>query len=416
VRLGLRRGGDDVGQPRAVAGLGVGGDRGGGVPRGEVRVAELGPDGRVFDRGGVGVRFRQGGRGGDRRGRRGRRSGLASSFSSFASILLAALALAVLEQHLDRLRLEAKLLVDLERLVKHLVAHGDLAHGGSVEVVEPRDVVGHAALVGLDRGDDEQILQVVVVGERRVGEQHDLLEQLDQLRLQARGHEGLHCHRDLLRVAALGQGRRDHLVDQRPATLGFLVEHFGPQLGVGALDDVPRLRLKQRVGRRAAHELVVALAATVGHAGQVRVALLAVLADGAGVVVGVGGEEVLRVGARGRSRRGGASASARRGAAAVDQDLSQSGVDPRVLGALGHQLLKKGRQQLQPVALLDLLAERVDGHERADRQDQVGDELVGRVGVEQAADDGGRGRGVDLLDVGLDVARGARGPEVSCQR
>ena len=110
------------------------------------------------------------------------------------------------------------------------------------------------------------------------------------------------------------------------------------------------------------------------------------------------------------------AATAGSGTAAVDEDLAQRGVHPGVLGALGHQLLQEGRQQPEPVAPLDLLAERVDGNQGADREDEVGHKLVGRVSVEEAADDGRRRRGVDLLDVGLDVARGARGPEVSCQR
>ena len=377
-------------------------------------MAELGPDGRVVDLGGVGVRLRQRRRGGDSRGRRRRSRGGLSSVAAFA----AALGLAVLEQHFHRLRLEAKLLVNLKSLVEHLVADRDLAHRRAIKVVEPRDVVRDAALVGLDRGDDEQILQVVVVGEGRVGHQHNLLEQLDQLRLQARGHKGLDRDGDLLRVAALGQRGGHNLVDQRPAgLLGILGQHLGPQLGVGALDDVARLRLEQRVGGRAAHELVVALPPAVGHAREMRVALLAVLAHGAGVVVGVGGEEVLGVGAGGRGRgRGRGAATAGSGAAAVDEDLAQRGVHPGVLGALGHQLLQEGRQQPEPVAPLDLLAERVDGNQGADREDEVGHKLIGRVSVEEAADDGRRRRGVDLLDVGLDVARGARGPEVSCQR
>ena len=410
VRPGLRRRGDDVGEPRAVAGLGIGRDRRRGVARGEVRVAELGPDRRVVDRGGVGVGLGQRGRGGDG-WRGGRRSGGLSTSAAVAPCLVAGFP--VLEQHLDRLRLEAKLFVDLKRLVKHLVAHRDLPDRGPVKVVEPRDVVRDARLVRLDGGDNEQVLQVVVARERRVGHQDDLLEQLDQLRLQPGGHERLDRHGDLLRVAALGQRGRNHLVDQRPSTLGPFGQHFGPQLGVGALDDVARLRLEERVRRRAAHELVVALAAAVGDAREVRVALLAVFPDGARVVVGVGREEVLGVGPRGRGRRGGRGASCG-GAAAVDEDLPQCRVHPGVLGPLGHQLLQKRSQQPEPVALLDLLAQRVDGHERPHGEDEVGDELVGRVGVEEAADDGRGRRGVDLLDVGLDVARGARGPEVGC--
>ena len=62
----------------------------------------------------------------------------------------------------------------------------------------------------LDGGDDEQVLQVVVVGEGGVL-QHDLLQQLDQLGLEASLHEALHRHRHLLRVLGLRQRRGHHL-------------------------------------------------------------------------------------------------------------------------------------------------------------------------------------------------------------
>jgi hypothetical protein len=62
----------------------------------------------------------------------------------------------------------------------------------------------------LDGSDDEKVLEVVIVGEGRVL-QHDLLQQLNQLCLQARLHEALDRDRHLLRVLALWQCRRHYL-------------------------------------------------------------------------------------------------------------------------------------------------------------------------------------------------------------
>lgn len=45
----------------------------------------------------------------------------------------------------------------------------------------------------LDGSDDEQVLQVVIVAEAAVL-QHDLLQELNELALEASLHEGLHCH------------------------------------------------------------------------------------------------------------------------------------------------------------------------------------------------------------------------------
>ncbi len=57
--------------------------------------------------------------------------------------------LVVVQEHLDGLGLQPKLLVDLKGLVKHLVAHSDLPDRRPVKVVQSVDVVLHPGLVGL---------------------------------------------------------------------------------------------------------------------------------------------------------------------------------------------------------------------------------------------------------------------------
>lgn len=56
----------------------------------------------------------------------------------------------------------------------------------------------------LDGCNDEQVLQVVIVGEGGVL-QHNLLQQLYEFCLEAGSHEALDGHTDLLRVLALWQ-------------------------------------------------------------------------------------------------------------------------------------------------------------------------------------------------------------------
>lgn len=79
---------------------------------------------------------------------------------------------------------------------------------------------------------------------------------------------------------------------------------------------------------------VIAVASLIGNTSQVGVPLLGVLAHYQGVIVGVGGQEVLRV------------------VVAVYDDLTQSIVHVGVVTALAHQMLKEGVQQLQPAAVL----------------------------------------------------------------
>lgn len=55
----------------------------------------------------------------------------------------------VVQEHPDGLSLEAKLLVDLKSLLKHLIANSNLTHSWAVKVVKAVDVVLDTALVSL---------------------------------------------------------------------------------------------------------------------------------------------------------------------------------------------------------------------------------------------------------------------------
>ncbi len=57
--------------------------------------------------------------------------------------------LLVLQEHLDGLSLQPELLINLERLLEHLVAHRNLPDGRPVKVIQPMDVVLHPGLVSL---------------------------------------------------------------------------------------------------------------------------------------------------------------------------------------------------------------------------------------------------------------------------
>ena len=80
----------------------------------------------------------------------------------------------------------------------------------------------------------------------------------------------------------------------------------------------------------ALYQGIITVASLVSNARQVGVPLLRVLAHHQGVIVGVGGQEVLWV------------------VVAVNDDLTQSVVHMRVVTALTHQVLQEGIQQLQP--------------------------------------------------------------------
>ena len=63
------------------------------------------------------------------------------------------------QQDLDGLRLEVELLVDLEGLLKHLIASSDLSHCRPIKVVQAVDVVLDARSVGLRKNVFETFLR-----------------------------------------------------------------------------------------------------------------------------------------------------------------------------------------------------------------------------------------------------------------
>mmetsp|Transcript_7994 Transcript_7994/g.24161 ORF Transcript_7994/g.24161 Transcript_7994/m.24161 type:complete len:827 (-) Transcript_7994:2764-5244(-) len=207
--------------------------------------------------------------------------------------------LQVHQQGVHGLGIEAVLLVDEEGLLVEAVglAQGDLGNLRTVVVVQAVDVVHHASLVGLDGCQDEQVLQVFVLAEVRGLVQHDLLEELDEFVGQVRADEGLDSGGNFLGIRGLWQRGGDDLVDDLAPVLVRRAQDQVPQLGALALDQVARLQPEEAVAVRDVYKLIVALApaALVSSVGEVRIAILAVLADDCRIVELVGLEEGLRI-------------------------------------------------------------------------------------------------------------------------
>uniref|UniRef100_A0A8W7PT82 Uncharacterized protein n=1 Tax=Anopheles coluzzii TaxID=1518534 RepID=A0A8W7PT82_ANOCL len=116
-----------------------------------------------------------------------------------------------------------------------------------------------------------------------------------------------------------------------------------------------------------------------------RIALLAVASHHAAVVELVFLQETLRIVVR------------------VDVDLGQRVVGGRLHATFVDARLQPRQQQLQPVALLDLLHQLVGRELALHDQDQVLDDVLGAVDVEQAAHDHRQTGRIHLLHVDLDV-------------
>lgn len=91
----------------------------------------------------------------------------------------------------------------------------------------------------------------------------------------------------------------------------------------------------------------------------------------------------------------------------IDKDLGERVVERRVLLSSGDAGLDPGQDELQPVPLLDLVNELIDGEGARDGREQVLDGAFVAVDIEETTDNLGRSGRVDTLDVGLDGRREA---------
>ena len=108
----------------------------------------------------------------------------------------------MLYKYVHRLRVLLVLLVDEEGLLVQAVFRSNLGNLADVVVLELVDVANDLALVCADRGKHQQVLEILVVAERR-RLQDDLLKKLNELNREVRRQESLDSDRDIIRVSAL---------------------------------------------------------------------------------------------------------------------------------------------------------------------------------------------------------------------
>lgn len=85
----------------------------------------------------------------------------------------------VIDEHLHRFGVHRLLLVDRKRLFEQLRADRNLGNFGAVVLIESLNVLHHALLVGFDRRQNQQILQVAILRKLGIGRriEHNLFEQ-----------------------------------------------------------------------------------------------------------------------------------------------------------------------------------------------------------------------------------------------
>ena len=164
----------------------------------------------------------------------------------------------MVEQDLDGVAVVFELPEDLIGFLEELRSDGDVGNVGGIEVVQTVDEAHHLLLAGLDCGQDQEILEIPILRKLRVGLQHDLLEEIDQLVGQIGSHQGLHGRRDLLGGPRLGEGGLDNLIENDLPVLIGILQHLLPELGALSLDEVAGLQLEQGVLVGHPDELIIA--------------------------------------------------------------------------------------------------------------------------------------------------------------
>lgn len=168
------------------------------------------------------------------------------------------------------------LLVNLKGFLVETRVDANIGNLRSIVVVEFLDVVVYSRGIGFDGCEDQEILQVLVLAERR-GFEDDLFEQLDQFVGQVGAQECLHCHGDVIWISRFGNsgasdllldemGKRTYLINELTAVDAFL-QDVAPEFGIATLDEVSRLMLEHLILVRNLHELHVILSLLIRNEG-----------------------------------------------------------------------------------------------------------------------------------------------------
>ena len=175
-----------------------------------------------------------------------------------------------------------------------------------------------------------------------------------------------------------------HLIDQS-ATMDIVwLKNLSPKIRLAPLDEVPRLLLEHRVLIGNRNEFVVTEALCVRDVGKVWIPLLAEFTDDQWLVKVVLLQERLGV------------------VVAVNVNLGQGVVHGGILRTGLDPSLQPGEDQLEPIPLLDLVNQFIDGEVSRDRSQETLDRSFVTVHIQQPTDDLRSPDGVHPLDVNLD--------------
>jgi len=162
------------------------------------------------------------------------------------------------------------------------------------------------------------------------------------------------------------------------------LKDLSPKICLAPLDEVPRLLLEHRVLIGDRDEFFVAEALCVRNVGEIWIPLLAEFADNQRLVEVVLLQERLGV------------------VVAVNVNLGQSVVHGGILRAGLDPSLQPGEDQLEPIPLLDLVDQFVDGEVSRDRGQETLDRSFVAVHIQQTANNLRSPDGVHPLDVNFD--------------
>jgi hypothetical protein len=164
----------------------------------------------------------------------------------------------------------------------------------------------------------------------------------------------------------------------------FWLKDLTPKIRLTPLDEVPRLLLEHRVLVGDRNKLVVTEALCVRNVGEVWIPLLAEFTDDQRLVKVVLLQERLGV------------------VVAVDVNLGQGVVHGGILRAGLDPSLQPGEDQLEPIPLLDLVNQFVDGEVSRDGSQEALDRSFVAVHIQQTTDNLRSPDGVHPLDVNFD--------------
>lgn len=193
----------------------------------------------------------------------------------------------MLDKNVDSHGMLIIFLIDHKRFLVKPMIRSNLGDFGSIVVLQLVDVPDNLAFVCTDSSEEQQVLEIPVITERR-RLNNDLLQKLNKLKREVGSQEGLDGDGDIIWVRTLRQSGCDdlgcssileweaqkimsNLVNQSTPVHVIRLKNLSPEIRLATFHEVSRLLLEHRILVGNSNQLLITESFGIGDICQVRI-------------------------------------------------------------------------------------------------------------------------------------------------